>query len=212
MALLSFSRLRILLILGFSAMPLSASVVLFDNLSAGSPNGYFGVSNTQWAAQSFTTSSTGFILDSVSLRLWNQSGTTGSFEVQIWDSNGTSSRPGTQVGPAIYTGLAEDLGGPGSHLAILGLSVPLSVDTKYYLVVAGTGLEDIFYGFDDIYPGFLAWDATNVITSDSYDTAGSGWNGPYTQNLYMQVTAIPEPTSMFLMMLAGGGLALRRKR
>lgn len=211
-AVFSLLRLRVLLFLGFSAIPTSASVVLFDNLEAGSPNGYYGVTNTQWSAQAFSTNSAGFVLQDVSLRLWNPNGeATGSFEVQIWDSLGTSGRPGAQVGPAIYTGLAENLGGSGTRLSILGMSVSLVTDTTYYLVMAGTELADIDYGMGPS-PGFLAWDATDVITSPTYDTSGSGWNGPYSQNLYMQITAVPEPTSVFLIMLGGGVLLLRRKR
>jgi hypothetical protein len=210
-AIFSFLRPRVLLLLGFAAMPASASVVLFDNFDAGFPNGYFGVSNTQWTAQAFSTNSEGFILKDVSLRLWNLDRTTGKFEVQIWDALGTSGSPGAQVGPAVYLELAENLGSFGSHLSISDLNVTLVADTTYYLVVAGTELTDIDDGFFTS-PGTLAWDATDVNTTASYDTTGSGWNGPFSQNLYMQITAIPEPTSMFLLMLAGGAMLARQKR
>lgn len=95
-----------------------ATVMLFDNLSAASPNGYFTVDNTQWTAQAFSTTATDFTLSEVSLRLWNNSGTTGGFEIQIWDSTGSGGKPGAQVGSAIYTGLAENLGGSSSLLNI----------------------------------------------------------------------------------------------
>ena len=207
----SFSRQAVLLAIVFFALPASASVVLFDNLSAGSPNGDSGVSNTQWPAQAFSTTSTGFILTEASLRLWNQSGTTGNFEVQVWDSLGTSGQPGAQVGPTIYIGQAENLGGSGSLLSITDLNVPLIANTTYYLVVAGAGLTDTDGGFDS-YPGYLAWDQTNVNTTPSYVTVGSGWIGPFATNSYMKISAVPEPTSTFLIILAGGTLLARRKR
>lgn len=207
----SFLCRSVLLLFGVSFMPASAAVVVFDNLSAGSPNGYFGVSNTQWTAQAFTTSSAGFIIQEVSLNLWNLGGTTGDFEVRIWDSLGGSGSPGAQVGPTIHIGQAENLGGFGTQYSISGLSVPLVADTTYYLVVAGTGLTDIDFGFDS-YPGLLEWEATNVNTLPSYDTVGSGWTGPFSQNLYMRITAVPEPTSMLLSMIAAGALLTRRKR
>ena len=196
--------------------PAWAGAILFDNLSAGSPNGSFGVSNTQWTAQSFATTTAGFILDEVSIRLWNLNGTSGNFEIQVWDALGAGGRPGAQVGAAVYTGLAEDLGSSyGSLLAVSGLSFTLTPDTTYYLVAAGTSLTDIPDDFFPI-PGTLYWDATDVVTSPSYDTSNSGanWNGPFSQNLYMTITAVPEP-STYCMALAGlacGGYLVRRRR
>jgi hypothetical protein len=208
----SFSRLGVLLAIGLSALPASASVVLFDNLSAGSPNGNVNATNTVWLAQAFSTTSTGFILTDASLRLWNQSGTTGNFEVQVWDSLGASGKPGAQVGPTIYIGQAEDLGGNGSLLSITDLNVPLVADTTYYLVVAGAGLTDTESGSEFLFPGSLAWDATDVNTMPSYDAINSDWIGPFATNYYMQITAVPEPTSTLLILLAGGTLLARRKR
>lgn len=180
-----------------------AGVVLFDNLSAGDPNGNFGVNNSQWVAQAFSTTATGYVLDEVSLRLWNPNGTTGSFQIQVWTS-GTSGRPGAQVGSAIYTGQAASLGDSDSLLTIAGLSVALGANTPYYLVARGTTLDDA---------GFLAWNATNVITSNSYDTInGSTWNGPYSQNLYMKVSAVPEPSTAIMIGAALAAWVIRRHR
>ena len=75
-------------------------VILFDNLSSSS-NGSIGVSNTQWPAQAFSTTATDYVINELSLLLWNQNGTTGDFEIQIWDALGTSGKPGNQVGSAI---------------------------------------------------------------------------------------------------------------
>jgi hypothetical protein len=83
------------------------------------------------------------------------------------------------------------------------------------LVAAGTSLTDIPDDFFSI-PGTLYWDATDVVTSPSYDTvnSGAGWNGPFSQNLYMKVTAVPEPSTyaMALAGLAGGGYTMFRRR
>ncbi|GEM_PF-2080543 len=178
-----------------------ATVMLFDNLSAGSPNGSFGVTNTQWAAQAFSTTATDFTLSAVSLRLWNQNATSGNFEIQVWDSTGSSGTPGAQVGSAIYTGLAQNLSdSDGSLLSIPGLSVALSATTTYYLVARGTTLTGAPEN-----PGTLYWDATDVNTTASYDTTdGTTWFGPYSQNLFMSVAAVPEPASVTLL---GIGLA-----
>lgn len=191
-----------------------ASVVLFDNLSAGSPNGSSGVSNTQSLAQAFSTTAAGFILSDVSLRLWNQNGTSGSFEIQVWDSTGASGSPGAQVGSAVYTGLAENLGSSyGSLLSISGLSVPLTPSTTYYLVAKGTALTDVPGPFAPM-SGTLYWDQTNVNTAPEYANSGASWVGPFTRDSYMSVTAVPEPTGA--LMLATGisvlGLSCSRFR
>ncbi len=216
---LSSRHLLFLAVLAFSGMTGRADVILFDNLSAGSPNGSFGVSNSQWNAQSFSTTSSGFILNEVALRLWNLNGTSGNFEIQVWDALGTAGAPGSQVGGAIYTGLAENLGSAyGSLLTVSGLSVTLAPDTAYYLVAAGTNLADIPGPFGPPSQGTLYWDATDVLTSSAYDSVNSGatWNGPYSQNLYMKVTAasaaVPEPGTWAAAALLAGGAAFVRWR
>ena len=191
-------------------------MILFDNLSAGSPNGDILVSNSQWTAQSFSTTSSGFILTEVALQLWNGSETTGNFEIQIWDALGTAGAPGAQVGGAIYTGLAESLGNTSSLLTVSGLSVLLAPDTAYYLVAAGTSLA--VPGRFGPSPGWLNWNATDVFTSSAYDSVDSGatWSSPLSQNLYMKVTAasaaVPEPGTWAEAALLAGGAAYARWR
>jgi hypothetical protein len=216
-SLLSPRHLLVLAVLAFSGMTARAELILFDNLSAGSPNGEISASNSQWTAQSFSTTSSGFILSEVALQLWNGSETSGNFEIQIWDALGTAGAPGSQVGGAIYTGLAENLGNTSSLLTVSGLSVLLAPDTAYYLVAAGTSLADIPGPFGST-PGWLNWNATDVFTSSAYDSVNSGanWNGPFSQNLYMKVTAasaaVPEPGTWAAAVLLVGGAAFARWR
>lgn len=209
-AFLSRLALLVLVGLGCAASPSRAQVVLFDNLSVGSRNGYINVSNDQWTAQGFSTTSTDFTLSSVSLELWNQSGTTGNFQIQVWDSTGAAGSPGTQVGAAIYTGLAQNLNhGSGDRLlSIDGLNVPLSAASLYYLVARGTDLAEV--GGSEPFPGSLAWDFTNVNASPSYaKNGGSDWNSPLGGDFYMKVEAIPEPGTLTLLLISTGiGLPL----
>ncbi len=200
--------------LTLTTQPAAGAVIIFNNLGAGSFAGSFGVSNSQSSAQSFSTTSSGFILSEVTLRLWNQNGTSGNFELQVWDALGASGRPGAQVGSAIYTGLAENLGSESaSLLTVSGLNFTLVPDTTYYMVAAGTSLADIPDDFGP-QPGTLYWDATNVRNSDAYDTSNSGasWNGPYSQNLYTEITAVPEPSTYALLLMAGAGWLLWKRR
>ena len=215
----SILTVAVAIALALSAAPSRAELIVFDNLSAGSPDGSALVSNSQWLAQSFSTTSAGFTLSGVALRLWNDSGTSGNFELQVWDARGASGRPGAQVGSAIYTGLAQALGsGYGSLLTVSGLNVTLVPDTTYYMLAAGTSLADIT-SFST-YPGTLSWDATSVVTSPAYGTANSGVNWiSEAANQYMKVTAasapIPEPGTWAAMAIFAGGAAYagwRRRR
>ena len=214
------SILTVAIALALSAAPARAELIVFDNLAAGSPNGSFSVSNSGWLAQSFSTTSAGFTLSGVALRLWNNTGTSGNFELQVWNALGTAGAPGSQVGGAIYTGLAESLGNTSSLLTVSGLNVTLVPDTAYYLVAAGANLADV-PGPGRPILGQLYWDATDVVTFPAYDTGDSGvnWSGPFNQNFYMKVTAasapIPEPGTWAAMAIFAGGAAYagwRRRR
>ena len=140
------------------------AAVLFDNLSATS-NGTMVVSNTQSIAQAFRTTATDFVLTGVQLRLYNMNGTTGGYELQLWDATGSSGSPGVQTGAALYNGLAQNLTASpppiGSLLSVTGLNRTLAANTTYYLVVAGTSLTTVgppgppLPGFS--LPGNLAW-------------------------------------------------------
>ena len=185
-----------------------AGVVLFDNLSdAGS--GSTGVTNTQWTAQAFSTTATDFVLDEVSLRLWDQRGNTeGNFEIQVWDAAGASGSPGAQVGSAIFTGLAENLADSSSLLTISGLSVALGASTNYYLVARGTTLTR-----PEGSPS-LRWDVTNGISSNAYASTNSGasWGSPSSYNFIMSVTAVPEPSSGIMIAAGLAACAMLRRR
>ena len=88
----------------------------------------------------------------------------------------------------------------------------LGANTAYYLVARGTTLTDVSIG-SFTSSGTLYWDATNVITSNSYDTTdGSTWAGPYSQNLYMKVTAVPEPSPAIMIAAGLAAWAMLRRR
>jgi len=100
-------------------------------------------------------------------------------------------------------------------LNVVGVGAEVGVSRPSLPPADGTSLTDI-PDFDGPIPGTLYWDATNVVTSPAYDTSNSGanWNGPFSQNLYMKATAVPEPSAcmMALAGLACGGYLVRHRR
>ena len=163
------------------------AAVIFDNLS-GTSNGTMVVSNTQSIAQAFTTTATDFVLTGVQLRLYNMNGTTGGYELQLWDATGASGSPGVQTGAALYTGLAQNLTATsGSLLSVTGLNRTLAANTTYYLVVAGTNLSSVALPGPAIpgipafsVPGSLAWSTTTTSTAGGggmFSKPGATWSG-----------------------------------
>ena len=165
------------------------AAVIFDNLSKTS-NGSMVVSNTQSIAQAFHTTATDFILTGVQLRLYNMNGTTGGYELQLWDATGASGSPGVQTGAALYTGLAQNLTASpppiGSLLSVTGLNRTLAANTTYYLVVAGTNLSSVALPGPAIpgipafsVPGSLAWSTTTIWTAGGggmFSKPGATWS------------------------------------
>ena len=178
-----------------------AAAVLFDNL--GQPGSGYSSTSLVSLAQAFTTTSTNYVLNEVSLPLWIRAGATGTYEILVWDSTGVGSSPGAQVGSAIHSGLAQNLSTTvGSLLTISGLNVALSPSTTYYLVSRNVSVSSAVD---------LQWKLSNLVTSSFYEFSSGSWGGPYPSNMEMKITAVPEPSSGALMVLGiGGVIALRR--
>jgi hypothetical protein len=199
----------------------TALEVLVDNLSQ-TFNGISSMENTTAAAQSFVTDASGYIVTEVALRAYNDSGTTGAYEVQIWDNTGASGSPGAQVGSSIYSGEAGDLStDPSNILLIDNLNVELQPSTTYYLVLKPVSLSPV--GDPEApFPGTLGMRSTSSTSgtgfpaSRSYIVTGpSSSSGPFSWNFGVQVTAVPEPSTWAMGSLSCsllGWSAMRRRR
>jgi hypothetical protein len=186
------------LAVGLTAQRGHAATIIFDNLNAPLPNGALFISNTNLVAQAFTTTGTDFVLNAVHLKLYNQNGTTGGYELQLRDTTGASGGPGAQVGAALYTGLAQGLSGtPGSLLSVTGLNRVLAPNTTYYLVAAGTTLTDVPDPYDSNeppQPGYLAWNMTSTLSTGA--RSSGAWGNAYSYSGYMKIEAGPGGASV----------------
>lgn len=208
-----FAPALVVAVLGW-ATGSEASTILVDTL-----NGYLTGSTLNigdLSGQSFQTTSTDYVVDSVSLEIYrdaNQLG--GSYDVFIYSANGNNEPDslvatvaqnqsidalpdgdGVQVGPTVFG----------------GLNLALGTSSTYYVIVevTSTGSGSAFYWrYWNTQTPSIPYTTYNSTSGDS----GLSWTTPNTGYPYMiKVTAVPEPSSIALGLVACGGLAVARRR
>lgn len=152
-------------------------------------------------AQQFNTTATEFTIGSVTLNL-SKSSNTGTFTATIFgDSSGS---PGSAIAGAV---IASNI--PGSTLDSLlgnlvtfgGLNISLSPSTPYWVVVEGAGGFDGNWGFTNSTTGTGGFSVRNTSGVNT-----TSWNAIETSfPMRMEVTAVPEPATMPLLV---SGLAI----
>jgi ABC-type proline/glycine betaine transport system substrate-binding protein len=73
----AFAALAVAAAVGGLSQSVTASVVLIDSLNGATADGSVDISDTQWAAQTFTTTATDYVLDLLTVRLYNNAATAG---------------------------------------------------------------------------------------------------------------------------------------
>jgi hypothetical protein len=194
---------RLLLVSTLLTVALSATAtsslaleVLADNL-ANTRNGGQSVNDNSWPAQAFTTTSTAFVLDSITLNMSKDTGATGSVELIVYDSSGTLVRPGTAASSVFATIDVSSLLTSPADVTISSLNVVLSPSTTYYLVLRGVGSTA---GFDAL------WSYTNTTTGTGFPSrysesndGGATWDLPVLSSPQkMSINAVPEPSTYAL--------------
>jgi len=181
------------------------AAVLYDSLGFTYNNGADISSTAVWHAQSFDSGSQSQLTD-VTLNLYKDSAGSGTYFVELRNSvaHGETTSPGNTV---VYTFTSSgNIAGLGTAndgtLGFTGLSVSLSADTEYFIVV----------GCSAVSAGKLIWGQSAAtgqpsLNDISTDT-GSSWLGGFDgETLRMQVEAVPEPVNV-AMAVFGFGAAL----
>jgi hypothetical protein len=173
------------------ARPVAAEII-FDNTGFEGDGIQFvhpqGVGSGWWAT-GFSTTATGFVLDTVTLILSNPNNGT-QFAVRVYESNNnppTSIPTGVPVA-TLYNGTSNAFFGP---FVLSSLGAVLQPSTNYFLAV-------------EVATNQLNWTYTNDVNSPVASNDGSGWVGLETFPNQMRISAssaVPEPSQVAAMVL-----------
>lgn len=206
-----------------SAASARAEIILYNNWQNQAGQQQFqGTGN--WFAQSFTTGSSAANLDTVSVMVRNESGSTGSIGVEIYSSTGGNLpnasiytvSAGTSI-PSFYDSNSGNNPAGVKESFFHNLNFDLSPSTQYFVVVKNLSSSNIGIKYPNQVP------VTDISPTPTYydlitNSSGSSWsNGAPTTGgygVYVTATAVPEPATVAALGTAGvlGGLCHFRRR
>lgn len=194
-----FLFLGVLSVMVALARPASAEII-FDNTWMEDDGDQFVKpqgSGSGWWATGFSTTATGYVLDTVTLILANPSNGT-QFAVRVYESNNnppTSIPTGAAVA-TLYEGTSNAFFSP---FVLSSLNTTLLPSTNYFLAV-------------EVATNKLDWTYTNDVNSPVASNNGSGWVGSENFPNLMSISAsaaVPEPSQVAAMVFVGLGVAVR---
>jgi len=178
----------------------ASATTLVDNLSAtpagtngfGSPS---GTGDTDWLAQSFTTTATDYVLSSVSALIDNvNQATTGNYIFSIYDDSGSGGIPGVNLGD-ILTSPITGLTSIPTTITTTASPLPLTLgpNKTYFLVLHTSGADDSLNWYNAANGSGTGFPTNFTASSDG----GASWNtvdntGP-DQMMQILATAPPPP-------------------
>jgi len=199
------------------------TVTLLDTMNNNTTDAWIGVSNTQIIGQLFQTTASAFTISELQLGLFNRNGATGTLQLSFYSAVPNTSNPGyylpstllhsatynvslvpeysgwTPVNPFIVTGPNVD------PFIVTGLNVVLAPSQNYFLIAQGASFNDIDHGYMS-FPGMLSWGYNQNATGILENGNNGGWSAS------TKISAVPEPSSLSLLAVGFGGLAMMRRR
>ena len=188
-------------------------VVYLSNL--GQPSVFFGlgVRSDEWQSAGFNTGSNpgGYALNSIQLAMNNARGTpSGSFTVMLYTS--FESDPGFGI-PGSWLGSLDGSSDPstsGIYAYTTAADLTLLPNTRYFIVL--TCEVNDFYEWEYSNTNFYNPSDSWRVTSSYWSFDGSSWGrntGSFPQ-FAINATAIPEPSTIALLVVSTPLLRLRR--
>ena len=108
-----------------------AQVTLFNNLG-NQPQGFADMDANNWIATRFNTDANNYMLTSATLKLYTESGGSGTFFVKLFSDN--ASQPGTALATLASGPNPLTVGFQATDVAFNGLNQPLLANTNYWIV------------------------------------------------------------------------------
>jgi len=225
----SFGKVLVigLILTGMMKARTAGAIDLIDTPTLLGPYGSsYPVNPNEPAGQSFTTTSSGYVLNEVSLRLFRNVGDSGTYSVSIYTASGSgvSMLPGSLVTNIVTNqdmvsganAVPVSVNGDGSDVSSIsftGLNISLnSTPTDYFVIVSYSGSY------------YLSWAAVATISPPTFNgnstygfltVQGTPTNIGDNDPALLKVVAgtnVPEPSTWALGALAVAGLAASARR
>ena len=186
--------------------------------SLGLPStGSAPVGNDSWLAEDIRTGTNadGYLLNSVQLALTNASGNPSGFSAMIYNVNPlivSGAAPGINLGT--LNGSLDPVAA-GIYTYSPASSLTLSPSPEYFIVLtAGTGVSDGAYQWSNTStraPTLSGgWNGNHILLSSS---DGAKWGpGPGYAQFAIAAIAVPEPSTLALLVLGGFFLVRHRRK
>ena len=212
--------LRLVAIAALAAVTMIASLdharsaTLYDTFGTSAGLANPGYRNNMGFGLSFQTTANEYTLTKVTFSIARAGATPdGNIVVRLWDSTGSGSLPGAQIGGDLGTfplsGLSNELTNY-QPIVVGGLNIGLSPSTNYWATVTltgNTGPTNKGSQWHIQYTQSPSGPTTGSLGAiqDVDDTGTDAWQGPFSTAFQIgSVEAVPEPAT--LSMVAGAGL------
>jgi hypothetical protein len=190
------------------------TVVLLDTMSNNTTDAWIGVSNTQIIGQLFETTASAFTISELQLGLFNMNGATGTLQLSFYSAVPNTSNPGYYLPSSLVDARTYDVSlvpgysgmTPSNPFIVTGLNVVLAPSQNYFLIAQGASFNDIDFGYGMSFPGMISWIYNQNATGILENGNNGGWSAS------TKISAVPEPSSLSLLAVGFGGLAMMRRR
>jgi hypothetical protein len=184
-----------------------------DQASAGS----LAVGSDSWLAKMFYTGNNpgGYALDSIQLAMADATGNPSGFTVSIYIITGPDSFPPIEINLETLNGSANP-STSGIYTYTPASNLTLFPNSPYFIVLtAGTAVADGAYEWSlagaNSYNPSGGWRAWSFFESNN-GSAGSWGSASGFPQFALDVTAVPEPSTISLILLGSGALIYVRTR
>ncbi len=190
------------------------TVTLLDTMNNNTTDAWIGVSNTQIIGQLFQTTASAFTISELQLGLFNMNGATGTLQLSFYSAVPNTSNPGYYLPSSLVDARTYDVSlvpgysgmTPSNPFIVTGLNVVLAPSQNYFLIAQGASFNDIDFGYGMSFPGMISWIYNQNATGILENGNNGGWSAS------TKISAVPEPSSLSLLAVGFGGLAMMRRR